>query len=645
MKNRKRIIKNTVMISIIVVLLGGTYFTMYKANKSIQNNVNTQFKNGSFQNSNTNQQPIMDGNEPPQLNENEAPPDMENGEQIDVPSTNGETQNTPPEKPEDNNNTQNTKEGMKEKNHTRKNSETNNVETQNNEVENNNQNQNSNFKQRDNMNGMMEKRQKVINTTQINHISFVYYIIFGIESLIISILTMYLIMSCFNKKSFKETFKNPDKIVIFILSTSILTSALTYTENYISKNIMKNSSQETSTSEANSNIEYSSKTTIEKEETLKSKTIETDEIDESVVLVKNKGNLTITDSTINKTGGDSSNTENSEFYGVNAAFLVTANSTATIKNTKITASAKGSNAVFSTGENSKIYISDSTIETTAKSSARGLDATYGGYIEADKVNIKTQGDSCATLATDRGEGTVIVKNSTLETNGSGSPLIYSTGDIKVTKTTGTSNNSQIVVIEGKNTATINNSTLEASGKGNRNDVDHAGVMIYQSMSGDAGEGTGTFTAKNSTLSIQKNSEYYKTAPMFFITNTSAVINLESTKLNYGSNTLISAKQTSEWGKEGENGADVTFNATKEELVGNIEVDNLSSLKLNLTNSSYKGGINTENKAKNITLKLDKDSTITLTANSYVTSLEDADSSYSNINFNGYKLYVNGKSIN
>ena len=68
--------------------------------------------------------------------------------------------------------------------------------------------------------------------------------------------------------------------------------------------------------------------------------------------------------------------------------------------------------------------------------------------------------------------------------------------------------------------------------------------------------------------------------------------------------------------------------------------------MNLTNSSsYMGTINSENSAKNITLKLDTSSKITLTGDSYVTSLEDSDSSYSNINFNGYKLYVNGTAIN
>lgn len=95
----------------------------------------------------------------------------------------------------------------------------------------------------------------------------------------------------------------------------------------------------------------------------------------------------------------------------------------------------------------------------------------------------------------------------------------------------------------------------------------------------------------------------------------------------------------------ENGGNLTFNANKQNLNGNIEVYNISTLVLNLENSSYSGTINGDNNAKNIAITLDSNSTITLTGNSYVTSLKNDDTSYSNINFNRYKLYVNGKSIN
>ena len=39
------------------------------------------------------------------------------------------------------------------------------------------------------------------------------------------------------------------------------------------------------------------------------------------------------------------------------------------------------------------------------------------------------------------------------------------------------------------------------------------------------------------------------------------------------------------------------------------------------------------------------SKIKLTGDSYITSLEADDTTYSNIDFNGYKLYVNGVAIN
>ena len=439
-------------------------------------------------------------------------------------------------------------------------------------------------------------------------------IILGIEGLAIAILITYIALSKFNKLTLKETLKSTETKIIFIAITILLTTILTIGQIYIAQNIINKTNNTENTQMMPQEINNSSQTaeatgekTITGEtETLKEEYTTTDS-DKSAILVENGGNATIEGATISKTGGDSTNTENSEFYGINSGILVTQNSTATIKNATIETNAKGSNAVFSTGTDSKIYINDSKINTTGSSSSRGLDATYGGYIEAENVEITTQGGSCATLATDRGEGTVTVKNSKLETNGSGSPIIYSTGNISIENTEGTANGSQMVVIEGKNTATVTNSTLTASGTGNRGETDQAGIMIYQSMSGDAGEGTGTFTATNSNLSIQANSKYYKTAPMFFITNTDAIINLKNYQLTYGSNTLISNKGTTEWGTT--------------------------------------GTINGEQTAKQIDIKIDSNTKIKLTGNSYVTSLEDEDTTYSNIDFNGYTLYVNGTAIN
>ena len=234
----------------------------------------------------------------------------------------------------------------------------------------------------------------------------------------------------------------------------------------------------------------------------------------------------------------------------------------------------------------------------------------------------------------------------MKTAGRGSPVIYSTGDITLESSKGSATGSQVCVIEGKNTATIKNSVISSSGKGNRNDVDNCGVMIYQSMSGDADEGTGTFNCTDSTLEITSDSTVYKTAPFFFITNTNAVINLENTVLNFGSGILLNAEGTSEWGKSGSNAGNVVFNAKKQKLLGDIVADSISSVELNLSESSYfEGKINTDNTAKEVSLKISSNSKIRLTGDSYVTSLTDEDSTYSNIDFNGYNLYVNGELVN
>lgn len=205
---------------------------------------------------------------------------------------------------------------------------------------------------------------------------------------------------------------------------------------------------------------------------------------------------------------------------------------------------------------------------------------------------------------------------------------------------------QICVVEGKNTATISDSKLSCSGKENRNNVDNCGFMIYQSMSGDAGEGTGILNLKNSQLEIAEGSNYYTSEPLFFVTNTDAVINLENNTFKYGSNILLKAEGTSQWGTSGNNGGNVVLNSKSQQPSGNIEIDDLSTLELNLEDSStLESTINKDNTAKSIKIKLSKDSKLKLTGDSYITELDDEDSSYSNIDFNGYSLYVNGEKIN
>lgn len=159
--------------------------------------------------------------------------------------------------------------------------------------------------------------------------------------------------------------------------------------------------------------------------------------------------------------GGGTNTMQYDYSGsYSVSLTVGEDSTAVIDGTDITASSSGSNGVFATDSGTAL-VNDTSIETMADNS-RGLDATYGGTISANKITADTQGGHSAIVATDRGGGSISLADATLSTAGSGSPLLYSTGDIQVNNVSGTSSGSQIAGMEGLNTILIKDSTLEST---------------------------------------------------------------------------------------------------------------------------------------------------------------------------------------
>jgi hypothetical protein len=181
--------------------------------------------------------------------------------------------------------------------------------------------------------------------------------------------------------------------------------------------------------------------------------------------------------------GGSANTMQYDYSGsYSVSLTVGEDSTAVIDGTDITVSSSGSNGVFATDSGTAL-VNDTSIETMADNS-RGLDATYGGTILANKITADTQGGHSAIVATDRGGGSISLADATLSTAGSGSPLLYSTGDIQVNNVSGTSSGSQIAGMEGLNTILIKDSTLESTVTGKTaSDPIANGIIIYRSTSG------------------------------------------------------------------------------------------------------------------------------------------------------------------
>jgi hypothetical protein len=350
--------------------------------------------------------------------------------------------------------------------------------------------------------------------------------------------------------------------------------------------------------------------------------------DQNAFIGKNKAAINIENSVFDKTG-NTTNDDNSNFRGQNAVVLGIEGTQINIKGSNITSNSNGSNAVFATGEGSVINVENTNIHTKSDSS-RGLDATYKGTVNGKNLTITTEGAHSATLATDRGEGTITAEAAKLTTSGAGSPVIYSTGNITANNVNGVANNSEIGVVEGKNSITLTNSNVTGY-KDN-------GFMLYQSFSGDAESGVARLKAENNTLTT------HSTGAFIYVNNTTAEVDLTSnTILMPNTTTLVKAAADSRWGNTGENGGHLTLRASNQELNGNIVADSISTIALDMTNgSSLVGAVNTDNTAKEVTVKLSKDSSWTLTGDSYVKSITNEDTTGENIHLNGYKLVVTDK---
>ena len=365
--------------------------------------------------------------------------------------------------------------------------------------------------------------------------------------------------------------------------------------------------------------------------------------DENVILASGDIQSTLSNLTLSKTG-DSDGGGNTSFYGNNSAVIAKDGATLKIKNSTITTDATGANGVFSYGgsattsnsssDGTTINISDSTI-TTTKDNSGGIMTTGGGIMNANNLTIETAGTSSAAIRSDRGGGTVTVNQGTYKTTGKGSPAIYSTADVTVKNAILTATTSEGAIIEGKNSITLENVTLTDTNKVlNGQSTTYKNIFLYQSMSGDAATGEATFTAKNSTITTNKGDSFY-------VTNTTAKIDLTNNQIinNDASGNFLRIQQDS-WGNSGDNGGIVTLNLTNQTATGGIVVDSISKLTMNLSDSStYQGAINHDN-AGTVNLALDKTSSLTLTGDTYVKSLTNVDTTNSNINLNGYKLYVN-----
>ena len=331
---------------------------------------------------------------------------------------------------------------------------------------------------------------------------------------------------------------------------------------------------------------------------------------ENAVLVS--GNeVTISNASVSKSGSASG--DNADFYGINATVLAKDGATLTVDGAEIVSDGAHANGIFSYGSGTTVNVSGTTITTSGNNSG-GLMTTGGASLNAENVTVQTSGNSSAAIRSDRGGGTVAVEGGDYSTTGVGSPAIYSTADITVANAKLSASNSEAVVIEGGNSVTLNGVDITGSNKVlNGQSTLKTNVLIYQSMSGDAAEGSSSFTMTGGSMAAE-------TGAMFHVTNVTTTINLENVSFDYAEDSSVFLNASADsWGNAGKNGGNVTLNLVNQEITGAILSDSVSS----------------------VAVHMDENSSWTLTGDSSVTEFSG---DLSRVNLNGYTLYINGEAV-
>jgi hypothetical protein len=310
-------------------------------------------------------------------------------------------------------------------------------------------------------------------------------------------------------------------------------------------------------------------------------TYTTDKDDENALRVT-YARVSVSNSTISKTGGAAYSTSDMESYGLNSALLGSGNCGLNVSTSNITSTPANAPGVFSYGRSTFVRLTDSSV-TTAGENSSALEVAANGKISAINVTAQTTGNSAPAINMGTGSGIISVEGGSYTTAGQNSPVVRSTGGVTMSKAALNAAQSDVIRVSGNNAVLLSEVTAESSGS-------PYAVLLTRSTDDNDNVGHAEFTMTGGHLTAH-------TGDMFYITNTKATVKLskaEFTMDNPNANLMtIAANDGSQnWGEAGANGAEVELFLEEENAGGHITVDPYSQLNVILSNySSFTGSIN------------------------------------------------------
>ncbi|MBR0443958.1 MAG: hypothetical protein IJK14_01090 [Clostridia bacterium] len=333
-------------------------------------------------------------------------------------------------------------------------------------------------------------------------------------------------------------------------------------------------------------ITYSAVEYCEQDTDFRDAAITSEGTDESAVIAADGTTVRLENVAVVRNSADSTGGDASSFYGVGAAVLANGG-TVKVDGGSITTDADGGAGLFAVNGGT-VYAQNTEI-STEKGTSGGVHVAGSGTLYGWNLTVDTNGRSSAAVRSDRGGGTIRLDGGTYTSNGSGSPAIYSTADISVKDAVLSATGSEAICIEGKNSVSLYDCQLSGNMKDDSQNDCTWTVILYQSMSGDAEEGTSVFNMRGGSIESGNGG-------IFYTTNTSSVFTLQDVAIHASEDSEFLLRCTGNanargWGKTGSNGAKCVFTGIHQELNGDIVWDSVSKLQVYLTEGScLKGAV-------------------------------------------------------
>lgn len=321
----------------------------------------------------------------------------------------------------------------------------------------------------------------------------------------------------------------------------------------------------------------------------------------SVVYATNEVSLVLTRMHLNKTSGISNEADRRQ-TGYNSAVLADGGSKVRVEYCTVASHVAQADGLTASGEGTRIIIDDGTI-TTNRGASAAVCAIHKGEITVDKADINTYANqSPSFFSLDGGKVTATEVKS--YNTGQGSPVFFASGEIYATKCLVEAARWTIGSVDG-GLLNLNDNEMTAGGV--------SGFLVYGAKE----------KADKSCLLLTKNKITVPEGPLFLVTNVSdAEIYVNNNKINSKSKELMSVR-SDDWGVKGSNGGHAVLTLEKQALGGDINVDSISSLTVQLKKGGkLSGNINkVENRCAEVRVKLSAGSAWTSKGDSFLTSVE------------------------